>query len=773
MLYPWEEKPDSIRSVAKKTVPAKASRLPAVRHRKQVATTYRTASSWTAARRIAVGQVQKNVPTGASSTTPVGTATVPPPVTPASQTPTRVNGKVPTNDEGFLVKLGSQAGFRGRWYCGRLLDSAVEHSDQCGPEGGPQCNSCTRFQSMYEPDLNDDGFPVKRSASISCCFFFYCGRPGVVASTGGQCGPDEGPQCPSCRRLQESFKAHNVNDEGCTMLRGTGEGYKGTFYCGRVLGVKAIPGSDGRCGPQDGPQCDSCRRFQLSQQIIIDDDVTAKQRKTPVRAVAAAAAAQRAQAAAVAPPPARAAPAAPASPAAPAAPAPAPSAPAVPAPAPLAVKVKAEAPAEHLSGVSEAAHQEAEAPRSVKSIQRSGSSSPSVENDEGCTLVKGTAEGYTETYYCGRKLGAEIEGAGSDGRCGPDSGPQCASCRRFQMSLEADVNDAGVLVKLGTEYGFTSIYFCGRGFTSETGAEFRCGPAGGPQCTSCRRFQMLRRRRARDPQQGAVKVKQETPSAQPSEKTPSAQPSEKTASPPTAVPKAVASKPASSKKRKQSEQPIRRTALIQDATKEQPPVPQVLLCMKCKSGEREAELLLCDGPGCKNALHMSCCRPKLKEIPEGDWFCPKCQSSQQKKAKATKSKAPEVSPAPPAAPAVVAVCSECHQGNRPAELLLCDGPGCNRATHLGCCNPPLSEIPEGEWLCSTCRPPSRPVKRSRQPASPGPSRGSQGAVANPQAKASAKGMGKGLPAAPSIGEALQASSAKSAQAKGEPTRTLE
>ena len=34
-----------------------------------------------------------------------------------------------------------------------------------------------------------------------------------------------------------------------------------TFYCGRMLGQTAIPGSDGQCGPTNGPACESCRRF--------------------------------------------------------------------------------------------------------------------------------------------------------------------------------------------------------------------------------------------------------------------------------------------------------------------------------------------------------------------------------------------------------------------------------------------------------------------------------------------------------------------------------
>ncbi len=33
-------------------------------------------------------------------------------------------------------------------------------------------------------------------------------------------------------------------------------------------------------------------------------------------------------------------------------------------------------------------------------------------------------------------------------------------------------------------------------------------------------------------------------------------------------------------------------------------------------------ILLCDGPGCKVALHQHCCG--VAEIPEGDWLCNGC-----------------------------------------------------------------------------------------------------------------------------------------------------
>ena len=40
-------------------------------------------------------------------------------------------------------------------------------------------------------------------------------------------------------------------------------------------------------------------------------------------------------------------------------------------------------------------------------------------------------------------------------------------------------------------------------------------------------------------------------------------------------------------------------------------------------------------------------------------------------------------------------------------MLLCDGEGCERAYHTLCLTPQLHAIPDGDWLCPTCDPPSR------------------------------------------------------------------
>ncbi|XP_028265980.1 bromodomain adjacent to zinc finger domain protein 2A [Parambassis ranga] len=45
-------------------------------------------------------------------------------------------------------------------------------------------------------------------------------------------------------------------------------------------------------------------------------------------------------------------------------------------------------------------------------------------------------------------------------------------------------------------------------------------------------------------------------------------------------------------------------------------------CQVCKKGDNDECLLLCDG--CDRGCHMYCLRPKITQVPEGDWFCPTC-----------------------------------------------------------------------------------------------------------------------------------------------------
>uniref|UniRef100_A0A674ETP5 Bromodomain adjacent to zinc finger domain, 2A n=1 Tax=Salmo trutta TaxID=8032 RepID=A0A674ETP5_SALTR len=54
-------------------------------------------------------------------------------------------------------------------------------------------------------------------------------------------------------------------------------------------------------------------------------------------------------------------------------------------------------------------------------------------------------------------------------------------------------------------------------------------------------------------------------------------------------------------------------------------------CQVCRKGDNDEYLLLCDG--CDRGCHMYCLRPKVTQVPEGDWFCPTCVSKQRTRVK--------------------------------------------------------------------------------------------------------------------------------------------
>ena len=72
---------------------------------------------------------------------------------------------------------------------------------------------------------------------------------------------DEGSNNSSNSRLVSGIP--QINDEGAPVSITTrpGSGDEGKYYCGRRLGRSMIPGSDGQCGPNNGPQCASCLRY--------------------------------------------------------------------------------------------------------------------------------------------------------------------------------------------------------------------------------------------------------------------------------------------------------------------------------------------------------------------------------------------------------------------------------------------------------------------------------------------------------------------------------
>ena len=50
-------------------------------------------------------------------------------------------------------------------------------------------------------------------------------------------------------------------------------------------------------------------------------------------------------------------------------------------------------------------------------------------------------------------------------------------------------------------------------------------------------------------------------------------------------------------------------------------------CRVCNSKDDEDEMLLCDG--CDAGYHTYCSEPPIEDVPEGDWFCPKCPEKKE------------------------------------------------------------------------------------------------------------------------------------------------
>ncbi|KAF5304691.1 hypothetical protein FQA39_LY09468 [Lamprigera yunnana] len=117
-------------------------------------------------------------------------------------------------------------------------------------------------------------------------------------------------------------------------------------------------------------------------------------------------------------------------------------------------------------------------------------------------------------------------------------------------------------------------------------------------------------------------------------------------------------------------------------------------CQFCHNGDNEDKLLLCDG--CDKGYHTYCFKPKMENIPEGDWYCHECMN------KATGERN-------------CIVCGK-KQSTSGTRLLLCEL--CPRAYHTDCLKPPLNKSPRGKWYCLNCiakKPQKRTVRKSNTP----------------------------------------------------------
>jgi len=118
-------------------------------------------------------------------------------------------------------------------------------------------------------------------------------------------------------------------------------------------------------------------------------------------------------------------------------------------------------------------------------------------------------------------------------------------------------------------------------------------------------------------------------------------------------------------------------------------------CEVCQQG---GEIILCDT--CPRAYHLVCLDPDLDEPPEGKWSCPHCQGKgedldNQEEHDDNVEEANNDHH--------MEYCRVCRDGG---ELLCCEQ--CPSAYHIYCLNPPLTRIPDEEWICPRCS--CRPLK---------------------------------------------------------------
>uniref|UniRef100_A0A3P9M5F7 Uncharacterized protein n=1 Tax=Oryzias latipes TaxID=8090 RepID=A0A3P9M5F7_ORYLA len=114
-------------------------------------------------------------------------------------------------------------------------------------------------------------------------------------------------------------------------------------------------------------------------------------------------------------------------------------------------------------------------------------------------------------------------------------------------------------------------------------------------------------------------------------------------------------------------------------------------CEVCQQG---GEIILCDT--CPRAYHLVCLDPELEKAPEGKWSCPHCEK-EGIQWEAKDEEEDEEEPVGEEEDDHMEFCRVCKDGG---ELLCCDT--CPSSYHIHCLNPPLPEIPNGEWLCPRC-----------------------------------------------------------------------
>lgn len=105
---------------------------------------------------------------------------------------------------------------------------------------------------------------------------------------------------------------------------------------------------------------------------------------------------------------------------------------------------------------------------------------------------------------------------------------------------------------------------------------------------------------------------------------------------------------------------------------------------------------MCNGP-----YHLYCLKPKLTEVPQGNWFCSTCKP-QPKETKAVLGAEEDSEPIHQVDIVHNTNCLDCtgEQDENEFELISCAS--CPYVYHRSCHNPPLRNFPRGSWQCWRC-----------------------------------------------------------------------
>ncbi|XP_021368810.1 bromodomain adjacent to zinc finger domain protein 1A-like isoform X2 [Mizuhopecten yessoensis] len=146
-------------------------------------------------------------------------------------------------------------------------------------------------------------------------------------------------------------------------------------------------------------------------------------------------------------------------------------------------------------------------------------------------------------------------------------------------------------------------------------------------------------------------------------------------------------------------------------------------CRICRRKGDAEQMLLCDM--CDRGHHMYCLKPRLKNVPSGDWYCPDCKPKETKRSplksrrrtfseqsEEEKEEEEEADSDEEEEEAEEEVDEEdeeeeeesndnlCAVCSKAGMLICCDT--CPLSYHLACAKPTLKKVPKGKWLCQKC-----------------------------------------------------------------------